>query len=267
MRFPSRTIRSRWGTGDFSQLMWVKFDSLSHTAAMTAQDEGMGDVPKWIFLVGAGGTLGVHVNQGPGGVNPIEAPWTPAVDTWYHVALVRDGSTWTVYVNGAAIGTAQNDVSIPDVDAPMTLGFAEQDYALDGALDEVMFFRSALTVGEVSSIYAAGTAGACIPDASSLEVTPAQGTVWNGNAVHLTGHLTVVGGQSAEGREITILRSRNGSEPTVVDTVITASDGTFAFSEDPPLGDLRYEAWFQGADNIMPASDTSRITVSKHSHS
>jgi len=30
----------------------------------------------------------------------------PAVDTWHHIALVKDGSTFTLYVNGTAVGTS-----------------------------------------------------------------------------------------------------------------------------------------------------------------
>ena len=31
--------------------------------------------------------------------------WSPAIDTWYHVAVVRSGSTVTAYVDGTSIGT------------------------------------------------------------------------------------------------------------------------------------------------------------------
>lgn len=37
---------------------------------------------------------------------------TLSADTWYHVALVRNGSTWTLYLNGTSIGSATESAAI-----------------------------------------------------------------------------------------------------------------------------------------------------------
>ena len=137
------------------------------------------------------------------------------------------------------------------------------EFALDGALDEVTFFHRGLTADEVASIYAAGAAGLCAPIATALTLVPSSTTVWNGLPLTLTGQLTIDGAPSVAGRSVTITRQVNDNPSKVVATVTTAADGSYTYTETPPLGTVRYTAWFEGADNAVPASAETTVTVEK----
>jgi len=56
------------------------------------------------FLVGALGSFRIY--NGTSGGNVADFSASPALNTWQHVAVVRQSGTVTLYVNGAASGTA-----------------------------------------------------------------------------------------------------------------------------------------------------------------
>lgn len=256
------------GSDDFSQSMWVKMDATGR-AVFTSHDEGgTSPYPKWLFYLDSG-SLYFGVNWPFNGQNIVSAEWTPSTGTWYHIAVTREGDTWTLYVNGSAVGTAAREETLPEIQAPLRLGHAETnedgEFSLDGTLDEVIFFQRSLTADELSALYTAGSAGVqlCDPIGTTLTLTPSQTTVWNGLPLTLDGQLTLDGAPSVAGRSVTITRQVNDNPSKVVATVTTAADGSYTYTETPPLGTVRYTAWFEGADNAVPASAETTVTVEK----
>lgn len=45
--------------------------------------------------------------------NPTRSTFIPTPNCWYHLALVKSGTTYTLYINGVSIGTATNSSAIP----------------------------------------------------------------------------------------------------------------------------------------------------------
>jgi hypothetical protein len=91
---------------------------------------------------------------------------------WNYIAVVKDGTTVSYYINGALAGTA--------IDNELVLGTANTDPLVigannkccppgtftsffDGSIDEVAIYNRALDATEIQSIYAAGSAGKCAP--------------------------------------------------------------------------------------------------------
>lgn len=75
-------------------------------------------------------------------------------NTWFHISIVNDSTNVTTYVNG--IGQTPNpvlvggsDISITSIGAMAT----GSSYALNGNIDEVGIFNTALTDAEILSIY------------------------------------------------------------------------------------------------------------------
>jgi hypothetical protein len=68
--------------------------------------------------------------------------WNPDVDTWYHIALVRNGENLDIYVNGTALTpvvyTAIGSNAIVDSSANLLIGSAYSlNYLMNGWMDEV----------------------------------------------------------------------------------------------------------------------------------
>ena len=115
------------------------------------------------------GIYGVHIN-GPG-IGPIflaQASFSPATGQWYHLAVTRGNQTFRIYVDGNIVSTEFNAASIPDSNAPLTLGQAEGLGWMNGCLDEVSLYNYALSDAELLAIFNAGSAGKCLPARPSL---------------------------------------------------------------------------------------------------
>jgi len=81
----------------------------------------------WMFLVYSGGT---NI------INPTWS-WTPTTATWYHIALVKQGTTgYKLAINGTFIGSTQTNTNvIPDFSGVMSIGTCSGDY-WKGWIDE-----------------------------------------------------------------------------------------------------------------------------------
>lgn len=85
------------------------------------------------FIVRTGGANNVVVTQS----------WNPAGDTWYHVAVVKDGTNgYMIFVDGTQLGTTVADAStMPSLTAGMNLGryidSAGASNYLNGWMDEL----------------------------------------------------------------------------------------------------------------------------------
>jgi len=95
-----------FGTANFTIEFWVNFSSqpggtTGHPADIfIGNDEASGNANKWFFAIG-GGNLEFHINSPTLGPQffPL-VPFSPIVNQWYHLAITRSGSTYTIYIDG-----------------------------------------------------------------------------------------------------------------------------------------------------------------------
>jgi Concanavalin A-like lectin/glucanases superfamily len=84
------------------------------------------------------------------------------LNTWTHVAAVRNGSTMTLYINGVQAATGSNMLgNLVDTSSPLLLGQSSGGWgndSFDGRLDELRIYNRALSASEVSALYNAGNA-------------------------------------------------------------------------------------------------------------
>ena len=74
---------------------------------------------------------------------------------WHHVAFTSDGTTSKLYIDGLESNSATNTFAISaDI---MELGRGTASYYFPGSLDQVRIFNSALSAGNVTSLYNEGT--------------------------------------------------------------------------------------------------------------
>ena len=133
---------SNLDSGDFTVEFWIRLDALGDQRIISNYNGSNG----W----------GVAMWSGGGGTNYFDAFWyngswqyiqygisgnytTPSVDTWYHLAFVRNGNNWSLYLNG----TAENTRTVSGSITSSSLGHLElgrrQDDAqyVDGYIDDL----------------------------------------------------------------------------------------------------------------------------------
>ena len=91
------------GTRDFTIDFWVRFNSL--TTYIGLMDHYTDGSNKWSLMMGTSSGIIIFVDE-TGGSQTINAAfsWVPSLNTWYHVAFVRQGiSNWYCFVNGSPL--------------------------------------------------------------------------------------------------------------------------------------------------------------------
>ena len=128
---------AEWNTnlnsGDFTVEFWIRLDAVGDQRIISNYNGNNG----W----------GVAMWSGGGGTNYFDGFWyngswqyiqyavggasrytTPSVDTWYHLAFVRNGNDWSLYLNG----TAENTRTVSGSITSSTLGALELGRRQDG---------------------------------------------------------------------------------------------------------------------------------------
>jgi hypothetical protein len=113
-----------YGTGDFTLDMFVRF------AALPAASAYMGFVGQYADSDSAWSNFYVYNNAGTyelkysdGSVLSISNTITLATATWYHIALVRSGTSWYMFKDGTQIGATATDAdTTANVAGALTIG-------------------------------------------------------------------------------------------------------------------------------------------------
>lgn len=91
------------GTGNFTVEMWFKTASTTQYAQLIGNEGG---TVGWTLLINnnssSGGQIAVYL-AGNAVVSSSSGDWSD--DAWHHIALVRSGSTVTLYIDGTNYGT------------------------------------------------------------------------------------------------------------------------------------------------------------------
>lgn len=95
-----------FGTGDFTAEFWVNFTSISGRQdlvwwGVSASDRG------GVIYNELAGNLTYYISPTVG--RAINYAWTPSINTWYHIALVRSSGSSKLYLNGAQVSSTYAD--------------------------------------------------------------------------------------------------------------------------------------------------------------
>lgn len=156
-----------FGSNDFTIEFWVNFSSpgggtVGHPSHIfIGNDEGSGLRAKWFFALG-GGFLNFHINSPSLGPQffPLAA-FSPTINQWYHLAITRESNNYTIYINGQPAASAVNNNIIPNANAALTVGQAENIGFMNGILDEMAIYHRALSADGIRAIFLAGEQGKC----------------------------------------------------------------------------------------------------------
>lgn len=202
-------------------------------------------------------------------------PYTPSTGTWTHITWVLSSSSWTIYMNGAAVTptvataintflppTTYNSGVYPNVFIGRS-SWVNDPYA-NGNYNDFRMYISALNASQVSAIYNSGNGiiGSQIAStnfgASWSSTVGAQGN-WSGLAMSSTGQYITgcinsvnnsVGGSTGILTSVTPTDSitvSNVSQVTenTTTTMATYGDGSVSQIAQGPLGPLDYNTFGQ----------------------
>lgn len=124
-------------TSPFIIDLWVRYNSIDASGSSMVK-QGSGGT-WWQF-----NAVDTTIRFDTSTLSPvITASWTPVVDTWYHIALIRgwggNVNDWAICVNGIALNTATASTTIPDAGGNLEIGgnSAAASQSIDGWIDEL----------------------------------------------------------------------------------------------------------------------------------
>ena len=95
-----------FGAGNFTIEMFAKFNSSSGTQVLNNYGYEPSGTQSYVFYYSAGAIRLAYYSGSSSDASL--GSFTPTVGTWYHIALVRNGTTVTCYVDGVALGSPIN---------------------------------------------------------------------------------------------------------------------------------------------------------------
>ena len=133
------------GSEDFAIECWVRFDALPNVDGeqhiIYSQHDSWDDCFHISLWVNASIERFWTVYGNSGGSNYIAFSriTSLAINTWYHIAVIRNGNEWKIFQDGTQVGaTETNSSTIPNLTSPITIGGGESwNMDFNGRLDEV----------------------------------------------------------------------------------------------------------------------------------
>jgi hypothetical protein len=218
------------GLHDFTISAWVNPSANSAWSRVFDFGNGTSDYMFLTLNAGGGPIRFAITNSGAGGEQQINGTGTLPLNTWSHVAVTVSGNTGTLYVNGKVAGTNTNMTVYP-----ADLGATTQNYLgrsqfptdpyLNGELDDVGVYSSALSADQVATLASGQPAAGDVADYKFDETGGATATDSSGN-----------------GRDATIVS--DPQQPTSMDAyeIILSPGGTGSATPADGTSPLSYAA-------------------------
>jgi hypothetical protein len=130
-----------FGTGDFTIDFWIRFNSVATTQVIVYQSLTtlLGD-EQYIVWDSVSNKIYCFDYLGDYG-GYFSTPWSPSINTWYHIAWVRNGSTCFIFINGVAqsVTTVQPFGTMHNFNSTLTIGRTDRGAGnyVNGYIDEL----------------------------------------------------------------------------------------------------------------------------------
>jgi hypothetical protein len=143
-------------SGSFTFSAWIKPNTLTPTNAEAYLICEWGASNRNYIIQQYNSTLNFLTGNGGSLQNTTISGGTLTVDTWQHVACIRDGTTCKIYLNGSEVATNNGSYSGGATTLNVKLGADNNNnagYGFGGAIDEVGIWSRALTSDEITKLY------------------------------------------------------------------------------------------------------------------
>jgi len=134
-----------FGTGDFTIDCWVRFNNLptlNLRAPICGQYDDANNMWWFGFVTTSGGTsLEIFARNTAGEIyQDYQLIPTITTNVWYHVAVVRNGTTFSLYLNGNLLNSGTEADAFPNLTSVLYVGWNQyggNPYYFDGWMDEL----------------------------------------------------------------------------------------------------------------------------------
>ncbi len=159
--------------GDVTMMLWAFRADDEHRTLAWTRPEGE-DANRFHFFGGwlaqcdeSGVGFGIDYRDVDGNLHTVACAHTPA-NTWTHLALVRSGDVYTLYVDGAAVSVIVDEAPVlPTTTGAWKLGSPFSVAPFQGGMDELAFYGRALSAEEVQARYLKSSFGQGYEDADA----------------------------------------------------------------------------------------------------
>ncbi|MEV6450157.1 LamG-like jellyroll fold domain-containing protein [Streptomyces anulatus] len=183
------------------------FRTTSPGVLATLQDAQAGSRPTryspFLNVDGAGKLRGQFYTVEHGGAKPIVSTNTVTDNAWHHAVLTSQGTTQTLYLDGAKVGSLAGTVSMRDNQTALLgagwgnegwMGVAAGTHRLNGSLDEVAVYGHPLDAATVKDHFAARAAAGRITEVTLPSGRTHAAAVYDTATGRLTEHTDKNGG-------------------------------------------------------------------------
>ena len=133
-----------FGSGNFTVDFWIRFSGVSPGQFLVSNWTGTSSTSSFAITMG-GDEANTKFVFNTSFTDATTSGWqvgalTPTTNTWYHVAFVRNGNDFNLYVNGTLDKTYSSSKTLIDSTAVLRIGAsvnASPEYFLNGWMDEV----------------------------------------------------------------------------------------------------------------------------------
>jgi hypothetical protein len=129
-----------FGSGNWTVDFWIRFNNAGVTQGIYNHSTDVNNKIEIIYSAATG--MNFVVNSGGETIAEYQWSWTPSIDTWYHIATVRNNTNIYCFVNGISLGdgtiTAISTTSLPNIAQVIALGVRRHSLAnwFGGYIDE-----------------------------------------------------------------------------------------------------------------------------------
>lgn len=146
-------------TGDMTASIWVKKASAPAATSIIAAKYAFAS-SGWIMFIDSAGKANFDGRLGAGYIVGPETAASICNNAWRHVCIVRSGSSWSLYLDGALAQSTTPGTGTFENAQPLSLGDADAGTGyfapLAASLDEFRLYTRALSAAEVAAISSSG---------------------------------------------------------------------------------------------------------------
>ena len=142
----------------FTISMWIKSAAYANGGTITSDRTGGSYIYNYNWTLNSTAKLENVVHDGASIVNPVTGATTVSANVWHFVALVWNGTTQSLYLDGKLDGSAANTYFSNHAAYPsfgVRQGPATDGY-YSGQMDEIHMTPTALTANQIRTMYALG---------------------------------------------------------------------------------------------------------------